>query len=123
MASSRHARGTDRAELPVPDYEGLPLGEIEHRVRTLDEAELRELLRYEIEHGARRPVVEVLASRLHQLAASAEPASGSPAASRPGAAPTTGGSPVSPETSPEPISPPPHGTPDQPAKPKANRVR
>jgi hypothetical protein len=123
MASSRHARGTDRADLPVPDYEGLPLGEIEHRVRALDESEVRELLQYEREHGARTPVVEVLASRLHQLAAGAEPTPGSPAASRPGAASATGGSPVSPETSPEPISPPPHGTPDQPGKPKGDRAR
>ncbi|MGP4046943.1 hypothetical protein [Streptomyces sp. 2A115] len=124
MTSSRHAQGTDETtDLPVSDYDGLSLGEIENRIRALDEAELRTLLEYERGHGKRTPVLEILTARLHQLSAGAEPTGGGAAAGQPRPGPRPGGSPVSPKTSPEPISPPPHGTPDQFGKAKGNRPR
>ncbi|MEV0224080.1 hypothetical protein [Streptomyces sp. NPDC050704] len=128
MTSSRHAQSTgestdESTDLPVADFDGLPLGEIEHRIRALDESELRDLLEHERGHAHRTPVLEILTARLHQLSTGAEPTGSGSAASPPRPAPPSGGSPVSPETSPEPMNPPPHGTPDQFGKPKGNRAR
>ncbi|MFF5720274.1 hypothetical protein [Streptomyces buecherae] len=112
----------NRSDLPLPDYDGLPLGELQHRVRALDATELRTLLAYEQDHGQRTAVVELLTARLEQLASGAEPTGADPAAPRPQAPPRRAGSPVSPATSTEPIHPPPHGTPEQHGKPKGNRA-
>ena len=110
-----------REELPLPDYDGLSVGELEHRIRSLSAGELETLVRYERAHAARVPVMELLAGRLGQLDAGATPSPG-------GRPPTAGdgergrhGSPVTPRTSAEPVHPPPHGSPDQPAQPKGNR--
>ncbi|MDT3396850.1 hypothetical protein RKE29_09370 [Streptomyces sp. B1866] len=111
-----------RSELPLPDYDHLPTGSLEHRIRSLAAGELEELLRYEREHADRRPVTELLTTRLGQLASGGRPSGGGRGGFRPEQpGPPRGGSPVSPDTSPEPISPPPHGTPDQRGKPKADR--
>jgi hypothetical protein len=111
-----------RNTLPLPDYDHLPLGGLESRVRSLTAEEVEELLAYERTHADRLPVTEVLTSRLEQLRAGAEPTSGDPGALRPEQTTSRTGSPVSPATSPQPHSPPPHGTPDQPGKPKGNRT-
>lgn len=105
--------------LPLPDYDQLSLGELEHRIRALSHAQLEELVRHEREHAARTPVVELLASRIAQLDAGATPSpGGEPPAAGPGPA---GGSPVSPATAGQPVHPPPHGTPDQPGRPKGDQ--
>ncbi|MFI6035850.1 hypothetical protein ACIBBD_17085 [Streptomyces sp. NPDC051315] len=111
-----------RSTLPLPDYDHLPLGGLESRVRSLTAGEVEELLAYERTHADRLPVTELLTSRLEQLEAGAEPTSGDPGALRPEQSQGHAGSPVSPVTSPEPSSPPPHGTPDQRGKPKGNRT-
>ncbi|MEU9212301.1 hypothetical protein AB0D27_31305 [Streptomyces sp. NPDC048415] len=113
---------SDRSTLPLPDYDHLPLGGLESRVRALNAEEVEELLAYERTHADRLPVTEVLTARLEQLREGAEPTSGDPGAIRPEQRATQAGSPVSPATSPEPSSPPPHGTPDQPGRPKGNRT-
>ncbi|MCZ9336238.1 hypothetical protein NGM37_00435, partial [Streptomyces sp. TRM76130] len=105
-----------------PDYDHLPLGSLESRMRSLSADEVEELLAYERSHADRLPVTELLASRLERLRAGAAPTSGDPGALRPEQNRGHGGSPVSPATSPEPSSAPPHGTPDQRGKPKANRT-
>ncbi|MEE1930115.1 hypothetical protein V1J52_18315 [Streptomyces sp. TRM 70351] len=110
-----------RDELPLAGYDDLPVGDLEHRIRALDAGQLKELLGYEREHAARRPVEELLTARLGQLEDGGSP---SPGGSEPGGVQGAGsraGSPVTPATSPEPIHPPPHGTPDQRGKPKGNR--
>ncbi|CAL9281457.1 MULTISPECIES: hypothetical protein [unclassified Streptomyces] len=113
----------DRGALPLPDYDQLPVGTLESRIRSLQPDELDRLLRYEEEHAGRPQVVQLLTSRKRQLDAGAEPTGGDPTAFRPEqAGHATGGSPVSPATSPQPHSPPPHGTPDQRGKPKGNRT-
>lgn len=112
----------DRKTLPLPDYDHLPLSGLESRIRSLTEDEIEELLSYERSHADRVPVIELLTARLEQLRAGAEPTSGDPEALRPEQGARQAGSPVSPATSPEPHHPPPHGTPDQPGKPKANRT-
>ena len=47
-------------ELPLPDYDHLPLGSLAHRVRTLDADALGTLLAYERAHGDRLPVTELM---------------------------------------------------------------
>lgn len=66
-----------REELPLPDYDELPLGTLQHRVRSLDEPQLRQLMSYERQHANRTPVLEVMRARLEQLDAGAEPSPGS----------------------------------------------
>ncbi len=112
----------DRSTLPLPDYDQLPIGSVESRVRSLTVEEVEELLAYEREHADRLPVVQVLTARLEQLRAGGEPTSGDPAALRPEVSAGRTGSPVTPATSPQPFNPPPHGTPDQSGKPKGDRT-
>ncbi|MFD7408996.1 hypothetical protein ACFV7R_41630 [Streptomyces sp. NPDC059866] len=111
-----------RSILPLPDYDHLPIGGLEARVRSLTAEEVEELLAYERTHADRVPVTDLLTARLEQLKAGAEPTSGDPAALRPEQGEGRTGSPVSPATSPEPFGPPPHGTPDQRGKPKGDRT-
>lgn len=110
-----------RRKLPLPDYDHLPIGGLASRVRSLASDEVEDLLAYERSHGDRLAVTELLATRLEQLHAGAEPTSGDPGALRPESTARHGGSPVSPATSSQPVSPPPHGTPDQRGKPKGDR--
>jgi hypothetical protein len=78
----------ERTELPVPDYDHLPLGSVAHRIRALDVAELEVLLDHERAHGNRLPVMEVLTHRLESLRTGAdEPSGGDPAAAQPEHAP------------------------------------
>ncbi|GGZ96201.1 hypothetical protein ACFOOM_17635 [Streptomyces echinoruber] len=112
-----------RSTLPLPDYDHLPLGGLESRIRSLTAEQVEELLAYERQHAHRLPVTELLQARLEELKAGAQPTSGDPGAVRPEQSHGgTGGSPVSPATSPQPFGPPPHGTPDQRGKPKADRA-
>ncbi|MBE8470288.1 hypothetical protein [Streptomyces justiciae] len=111
-----------RSALPLPDYDHLPIGGLESRVRSLAPEEVETLLSYERTHADRLPVTELLTARLEQLEAGAEPTSGDPQALRPEARAGRHGSPVSPTTSPEPHNPPPHGTPDQRGRPKGDRT-
>ncbi|MDL2074859.1 hypothetical protein QNN03_00240 [Streptomyces sp. GXMU-J15] len=110
-----------RDALPLPDYDHLPIGGLQSRVRSLSTAEVEELLAYERTHADRLPVTEVLTTRLDQLRAGAEPTSGDPGALRPEQGEGRRGSPVSPAASAHPFSPPPHGTPDQRGRPKGDR--
>lgn len=112
----------DAEQLPLADYDQLPVGVLESRIRALTAEQLERLLRYETDHADRPPVREILRARLDQLAAGATPTDGGGDAGWPPSPDqeARGGSPVSPATE-ERIHPPPHGTPDQPGKPKADR--
>jgi hypothetical protein len=103
---------------PLPGYDRLTAGEIEHRARSLPADELDRLLAYERAHADRAPVVQVLTARRDQLASGAEPSPGGRDPEAPHS--RRAGSPVGPETAGEPVHPPPHGTPRQPAKPKGD---
>lgn len=105
---------------PIEGYEGLPIGTLQHRVRSLDTEQMRQLIGYEESHAERTGVLEILRNRLQQLEEGAQPSEGSQdfQPERPG--PPTGGSPVSADTAAPASSPPPHGVPNQPAKPKGN---
>ncbi|MFF4394951.1 hypothetical protein [Streptomyces sp. NPDC001480] len=116
MADSGHTG------LPLPDYDQLPIGSLESRVRSLGAEDVEELLAHERGHADRPPVNALLEHRLEQLRSGAEPSSGDPLGLRPERGAGHTGSPVSPATSPMPSSPPPHGTPAQSGKPKGDRT-
>lgn len=104
-------------ELPLPDYDHIPLGTLPTRITGLDEGGLRALLDYEESHGNRLPVKLVLQQRLEAVQGGAEVAEGA-ATSLPEMGSTAGGSPVSPATSGPPINPPSQGDPTNPAQPR-----
>lgn len=95
-------------ELPLPDYDQQPLNELRHRIRALDEGQLRGLFAHEEAHGNRIPVLELLHARLRELTHGAEPSSGDPA-NAPGATRTPRGSAVKESTAAEPGTPLRHG--------------
>ena len=66
-------------DLPIPDYDQLPLTELRHRVRSLDDGQLKILFEHETAHGNRIPVLEVLHARSKEIHHGAEPSSGNPA--------------------------------------------
>jgi hypothetical protein len=80
-------------DLPLPDYDQLPLGDLRHRIRSLGETELRTLVDHERAHGDRVPVRQLLEARLGELRDGAEPAPGDPRQAPPVHG-TSGGSPV-----------------------------
>ncbi|MFC4905381.1 hypothetical protein [Kocuria oceani] len=104
-------------DLPLPDYDHLPVGVLGSKITGLDESGLQQLLAYERAHGDRLPVVQVLERRLEALRQGAEP-SGPVPTDAPEVSSSSQGSPVSPETSGPPINPPSQGTPFNPAQPR-----
>lgn len=108
-----------RDELPIPDYDHLPVGSLTHRIRSLDSDGLGQLIDYEREHGARVPVLQVLQSSVHAVEGGAEPSGGDPSAEPGDVAPASaGGSAVSPQTEGPVLNPPSHGVPTNPAQPR-----
>jgi hypothetical protein len=107
-------------ELPLPDYDNLPAGSLESRVRTLSEPGVKQLLGYEKEHANRIQVVQMLERRLVALnTGQAAPSGGDPTA----AAPEVSGAPVhepkaSPQTEGPKQNPPSQGVPTNPAQPR-----
>jgi hypothetical protein len=83
-------------DLPLADYDELPLGVLRSRIRSLDIDQLRDVVAHEREHGNRVPVLEVLEARLEELEQGAEPAPGDPE-NAPGVSGHRGGSPASTE--------------------------
>jgi hypothetical protein len=107
------------ADLPLPDYDHLPLASLVQRIRTLDGAGLRQVLAYERAHGDRLPVTQAVEARLAEVDAGAEPSGGSPL----GATPEKAGPPAAPRatsmaTDAPPNNPPSHGDPTNPAQPR-----
>ncbi len=107
-------------ELPLPDYDNLPVGSIESRIRTLGERDVRRLYDYEKDHADRVQVVQILERRLVALnTGEAEPTGGDPT----GTAPEThqearGGSKASPANQGPVQNPPSQGVPTNPAQPR-----
>ena len=108
---------TERDELPIPDYDQLPVGGLTSRIRTLDADGLQTLLDHEQQHANRIQVVQIMKNRLTSLKAGAQPSGGDPA----GAAVddpqhAAGGSKVSEATTGPPVNPPSQGDPTNPAQ-------
>lgn len=106
-----------RDELPLPDYDHIPLGTLPSRITGLGEQGITALLAYEQGHGNRLPVIQVLESRLEALRNGAEP-SGALPEEMPEVAQSQQGSKVSTATSGPPVNPPSHGDPTNPAQPR-----
>jgi hypothetical protein len=109
---------TERDDLPLPDFDHIPLGTLPSRISALDADGVQRLLDYEQAHGDRLPVTEVLRHRIEALRNGAQP-SGAIEQDMPevssGAA---GGSRVSPATTGPKINPPSQGVPTNPAQPR-----
>lgn len=115
--------GLSHDELPLPDYDHLPLPSLRDRIRSLDEDALRTLIAYEQEHAHRLPVLEVLNARLEQLETGARPSEGHPYELKPEQPPPPAGrTAASPAHAAPPAQPHPHGAAAEPAR-KADRVR
>ena len=111
-------RMSDRDDLPLPDFDHIPLGTLPSRISALDAAGVQQLLDYEQAHGDRLPVTEVLRHRIEALQNGAAP-SGSIEQDMPEVAPAAGGgSKVSPATTGPKINPPSQGVPTNPAQPR-----
>ncbi|MBA8824792.1 hypothetical protein FHX42_002139 [Saccharopolyspora lacisalsi] len=63
--------------LPLANYDELPLATLGHRIRSLTEEEIQQLLDHEREHANRVHVIEVLTSRMDELRRGASPTPGS----------------------------------------------
>jgi hypothetical protein len=110
------SQSPEKNNLPLPDYDHIPLGTLPSRIHGLDEAGVGQLLDFERGHGNRLPVVQVLEQRLEALRGGAEP-SGAVQQDTPEVSSGRGGSPVDPSTSgPNPV-PPFHGNPTHPSQP------
>jgi hypothetical protein len=99
---------SDSHELRLHDYDQLSLGDLRHRIRSLDEDALRAVLDYECGHAARVPALELLEGRLRELEAGAQPSGGDPSRA-PEVSGTPGGSPVQQATAAEATTPLRHG--------------
>lgn len=95
-------------ELPIPDYDQLPLGDLRHRIRSLSEEDLRRVREHEQAHGHRTPVLQLLDARLDELAEGAEPSGGDPR-NTPPVSGNAGAPRVSPQHSPSDNTPLRHG--------------
>ncbi len=110
---------TRHDDLPLPDYDHLPVGTLAHRVRQLDAPALEKVLAYERAHGHRVPVLAVLEQRLEELRAGAEPSAGEPGVPTPAEIfPPRGTSKASPQTAAEPGRPAAHGVPGHRSEPR-----
>jgi hypothetical protein len=111
---------TEHDQLPLPDYDHLPVDGLTSRIRTLDATGVQTLLEYERAHANRLQVVTIMENRLSALHEGAQPSGGDPAA--PAAddpAHAVAGSKVSEATSGPPVNPPSQGDPTNPAQPRS----
>lgn len=115
--------GPEHSDLPLRDYDHLPVSAVAQRIRSLTGDELGQLLDYERAHAGRPAVVQTMQARLAELRDGAEPTAGRQQGGpdRPESAATQRPADSAPTAEGPPAFPPPHGTPDQPAKPKADK--
>jgi hypothetical protein len=104
-------------ELPLPDFDQLPVTSVEARVRSLTEEQLDELLDYEQQHASRIQVVQILETRLDEVRAGAPLTEGSADPTRPEAVTSPGGTSAT-QTEGPPVNPPSQGDPTNPAQPR-----
>jgi hypothetical protein len=109
---------SERGDLPLEDYDHLPVGSLTSRIRKLDADDLKTLLAYEKAHANRIQVVSAMQHRLTGLANGAKPSGGDPAGTPEAAPSPSGGSKASEATSGPPVNPPSHGEPTNPAQPR-----
>ncbi|NHC13228.1 hypothetical protein [Motilibacter deserti] len=121
MAEPNEQAVPAHSELPLPDYDHLPAGTLQHRIRTLDLPSLEQLIAYEEAHAGRLLVLNVMRQRREELAAGAEPSGGDPLAATPEAPPApASGSPVSGATTGPVQNPTTGGDPTNPGQPRGS---
>ncbi|MBF4614588.1 hypothetical protein [Curtobacterium sp. VKM Ac-1376] len=106
---------TDR-ELPIPDFDHVPLGNLSEHLTALDREQLGVLLEHETEHGGRLPVLERIRHRIEALDGGAEPTGSVPEHLPEVSAGAPSPSVVTPATAGPKINPPSHGTPTNPVQ-------
>lgn len=84
----------------IPEYDDLPLGTLQHRIKSLDEGQLGSVIEYERQHANRASVLQLLHARLDALYHGAEPSPG-PQENVPETGSEPAGSPVQPSTAAE----------------------
>lgn len=62
-------------DLPIPDYDHLTAGDLDHRVRALAREQLQELLDHERRNAGRIHVITVLEERMDELESGERPTS------------------------------------------------
>lgn len=115
-----------REELPLPDYDHLPVSGLEHRMRALPAEELRTVRAYERDHADRPHVKQLIDHRLDQLEQGATPSGGDPTthgAEAERIRPAHGRSSITPQTAATPPDPLPHGTYDRSKPTQPNNPR
>lgn len=103
---------TGEEALPLPDYDQLTLGTIEHRIRALEIDQVRRLLEHESGTAHRPRAMQILSARIDQLESGAEPSGGDPA-NAPPVSGVAGGSHADPSHSPADNTPLRHGVAEQ----------
>jgi hypothetical protein len=108
-------------DLPIPDFDHLAVGSLEHRIRSLDAAAIERLIDHERSHSRRQRLLLILQSRLDALHSGAQPSGGSAStgATDLTTAGMSGESSVSPATEGPPVNPPSQGVPTNPAQPRS----
>lgn len=118
MTTSAHdPDDLSRDELPLPDFDHIPLGTLPTRIHPLDEAGVTQLLEWERRHGDRLPVTVVLEARIAALRGGAEP-SGTLPDEMPEMNSSQSGSRVSPVTARNSVPPPAKSSPMLPNQPQ-----
>lgn len=107
---------SDEEHLPIEDYDHLPEGSLQHKIRSLTAEELQQVLDYERRHANRLPVEQLLSERLRQLEAGATPSPGDADTSPERPEASHRGSTVSPDSAAEPGTPLRHGVSEQTAR-------
>ena len=111
---------TEHDQLPLPDYDHLPVDGLISRIRTLDATGLQALLDYERAHADRLQVVLAMQHRLESLHQGAQPSGGDPAAAAADdPVHASAGSKVSEATTGPAMNPPSQGDPTNPAQPRS----
>jgi hypothetical protein len=106
-------------QLPLPEYDHLPVEVLRQRLRTLDREQVQLVLAYEAEHGDRLVITQLIRARLDDLEAGAEPSGGDPGAPVPQV--NDGTSPAArsdPSVDAPAMNPPSQGDPTNPAQPR-----
>src|SRR3982750_3963089 len=100
---------TEHDQLPLPDYDHLPVEGLPSRIRMLEARDLETVLDYERAHADRPRVVQIMENRLAGLRGGAQPPGGDPPGGAAGGpVHAAGGSPGSGATRGPPINPPSH---------------
>ena len=100
-------------DTPIEDYDHLPEGDLQHKIKALTADQLRRVLDYERHHAHRLPVEQLLSERLRQLEAGATPSPGDPGTSPERPEASRHGSAAGPGSAPDPGTPLRYGKSDQ----------